>query len=512
MSITLNGSSGITTSSTGNSSIILDAGTGSASANQESYIDFKLDGTLKSTIKVTEATTGNPLEFHTGGAQRMIIDSSGNVGIGNSTPSNNHTNANNLVVGNGTAGGIANYVGTGLGWYAFSRDNANNTDAYDGGISYDGSRNLMFHTNAGSERMRIDGSGNVGINKTSLTGGTGNTVVDGKLQIAAPVSSTALRITRAGVDYGGLNVNFGGSTVSGGVEYYDFAFRPAYASGVASSGDVSGLRFVTPHGGQVEVVVNENSNDVDFRVESANHTDAIVVNAAQNSVNFFCSGDFSPGGMINIDNTGNATNALNVKSATSNYAITATSTQGSVLWISDDGANRRGSIIVTSSGAEYRANNSGSVKLTQSGLTFDSGTNYFDDYEEGTFTPTLSFGSTTGTTGITYGQRQGKYVKIGKTVHVMVYLFITNKGTDTGHAMISGLPFTASATAGGSFTPLGDRGRVNTGGRGVSAYITNNNYFLLYSGGFDGSTNAQVNQTHFTTNSEVDFNFTYITS
>jgi hypothetical protein len=104
----------------------------------------------------------------TGTTPKFFWDASAeSLGIGNSTPSNNHANANNLVVGNGTAGGIANYVGTGLGWYAFSRANANNSDAFDGGISYDGSRNLMFHTNAGSERMRIDSSGNLLVGKTA---------------------------------------------------------------------------------------------------------------------------------------------------------------------------------------------------------------------------------------------------------------------------------------------------------------------------------------------------------
>jgi len=127
----------------------------------------------------------NTLGFRTNGAERMRIDSSGKVGIANTTPSNNHANANNLVVGNGSAGGIANYVGTGLGWYAFSRDNANNTDAYDGGMSYDGSRNLMFHTNAGAERMRIDGAGNVGVGLTPKTGFSN----DKTLQALGPIGS-----------------------------------------------------------------------------------------------------------------------------------------------------------------------------------------------------------------------------------------------------------------------------------------------------------------------------------
>ena len=116
-------------------------------------------GTASSEYALNVSNTAGNTSF-------MVVKGDGNVGIGNSTPSNNHANANNLVVGNGTAGGIANYVGTGLGWYAFSRDNANNTDAYDGGMAYDGSRNLTFHTNAGATRMTIDGSGNVGIGKS----------------------------------------------------------------------------------------------------------------------------------------------------------------------------------------------------------------------------------------------------------------------------------------------------------------------------------------------------------
>ena len=104
----------------------------------------------------------------------LSINRDGNVGIGNTSPGTNHAKANKLVVGAGTAGGIANWCGTGEGWYAFSRSNANNTDAYDGGMSYNQSedRSLKFHTNAGSTRMTVNGVGTVGINVTG-TGSSG---------------------------------------------------------------------------------------------------------------------------------------------------------------------------------------------------------------------------------------------------------------------------------------------------------------------------------------------------
>ena len=142
------------------------------------------------------AVRSNGLRFQTTNANApvtaMTIDNAGNVGIGTATPGSNHAKANNLVVGSGSAGGMAIFNGTGEGWYAFSRANANNTDSYDGGISYDGSRNLKFHTNAGAARMTITGTGNIGIGTTSP---------DSILHIEKPSgNNTYLQIKQAGVE------------------------------------------------------------------------------------------------------------------------------------------------------------------------------------------------------------------------------------------------------------------------------------------------------------------------
>jgi len=63
-----------------------------------------------------------------------------------------------------------------------------------------------------------------------------------------------------------------------------------------------------------------------------------------------------------------------------------------------------------------------------------------DDYEEGTWTPTLSFGG--GTTGITYNANtSASYTKIGRSVTISAFIQLTNKGSDTGLVKIEGFPF-----------------------------------------------------------------------
>ena len=69
-----------------------------------------------------------------------------------------------------------------------------------------------------------------------------------------------------------------------------------------------------------------------------------------------------------------------------------------------------------------------------------------NDYEEGTWTPAFSFGG--GTTGITYSVQAGYYTKVGNIVTVTGQVEVSNKGSSTGNALITGLPFTVVNNAG----------------------------------------------------------------
>ncbi len=67
--------------------------------------------------------------------------------------------------------------------------------------------------------------------------------------------------------------------------------------------------------------------------------------------------------------------------------------------------------------------------------------NVLDDYEEGTFVPTL--GGSGGQSGQVYALQVARYVKIGKLVHIQAQITLSTLGTITGNAQIQGLPFTS---------------------------------------------------------------------
>jgi hypothetical protein len=92
--------------------------------------------------------------------------------------------------------------------------------------------------------------------------------------------------------------------------------------------------------------------------------------------------------------------------------------------------------------------NAGDVQVSK-GISFpasqsaQSDANTLDDYEEGTWTPTVSseIGSIT-----TVTSQSGTYVKIGKVIYFSLTFIISNAGTGSGAINVSSLPIAANTT------------------------------------------------------------------
>jgi len=123
-------------------------------------------------------------------------------------------------------------------------------------------------------------------------------------------------------------------------------------------------------------------------------------------------------------------------------------TSGS-LDIKNEANNQNVFIKTTSAGSEVTAlkiHSGGVLELPSGGLRVGgtAAANTLDDYEEGTWTPTLS-GSSSGPSGVNFAIRLGWYTKIGRQVNVSCYVGLTSWSSGpSGNATIDGLPFVAS--------------------------------------------------------------------
>jgi hypothetical protein len=116
----------------------------------------------------------NPIGFVTNNLERMRIDSSGNVGIGTISPTSYNSIANQLVLSRtGTDTGLTIASGTASGGNIFFADGTTGTDPYRGFIQYVHTSDYMNLGTAGTERMRIDSSGNLLVGTSTLNGAGG---------------------------------------------------------------------------------------------------------------------------------------------------------------------------------------------------------------------------------------------------------------------------------------------------------------------------------------------------
>jgi hypothetical protein len=116
--------------------------------------------------------------------------------------------------------------------------------------------------------------------------------------------------------------------------------------------------------------------------------------------------------------------------------------------------------------------------------------NNLDDYEEGTFTPTVTSG--TGSITTVTGQ-SGTYTKIGRQVTVTATALIVNNGTGGSYVQYT-IPFTANA----SFNFQASARENNTTGNQLQAQIVsgqNSIQFYTSTNGYPGGTNYQLQTT-----------------
>ena len=172
--------------------------------------------------------------------------------------------------------------------------------------------------------------------------------------------------------------------------------------------------------------------------------------------------------------------------------------------------------VTTNSGTLISATTIGVGGATPStsgaGITFpatqsaSTDANTLDDYEEGTWTPVLTFGG--GTTGITYSFQTGIYTKIGNLVFIRCTIVLSSKGSSTGNATITGLPFTSKNTTGGTgFALTFSDGMASITGQiinEVEANATTNNCFQT-----SASATPPLTNSNFTNSSNYQFSGCY---
>lgn len=139
------------------------------------------DADANTKVQVEESTNENKIRFDTAGSQRVIIDASGNVGIGEGTPlalvhvksgdtglASLNTGADDLFLESATGAncGMTIASGNGTSGYLVYADQDSN---FRGVVQYDHSVGaLRFHTE-GSERVRILSGGGITFNGDTAT-------------------------------------------------------------------------------------------------------------------------------------------------------------------------------------------------------------------------------------------------------------------------------------------------------------------------------------------------------
>jgi len=450
----------------------------------------------------------DPIFFETNNTRRVTITSDGHLGIGTTSPTadlvvkqsgSEFTTQSQTVAlfQRSSTTGHGSKIAIVAGNAASSDINFGDVDDEDAGlIQYVHADNsFKFCTNGAisNERLLIDSSGFItqtfasnnsttaeGFFINNTTNATGNNVSlifsndSGNRKKAAialidtgSYGSGDLVFSLDGNDSGELNLT------------NDERLR------ITSAGDV-GIGTVTP-GAALHVLSSSYPTATIQRDHPVNYPRLRLINTSNNGGDIDGIGDGSPAGGLRF---------TTIDGGTSTIRMTLTSA-GNVS-IAD------GNLVVASGhGIDFSAATSGG-SVTSSLL---------DDYEEGTYTPVLSFGG--GSTGIVYIYAAGYYNKVGRMAMVNYRIECSNVGSSTGEMRVS-LPFTvddsiavSSVDGSGYFGYTSGFSSTQIGAEDLSGYAVGGQSYIKFSVRRSSGDAATLNQTDVDNDLSMSFTVFY---
>jgi hypothetical protein len=479
-----------------------------SSADNSGVLDLQTNGTTAISISASQVVTFANQPAYTGGTANGVLYLNGskvltsgsaltfdgtNLGIGTASPSGRLHVANTGTAGT-TADNLAVYfTSTNRNSNVYIR--AKNTEGsvlnfadgdsdVVGRIAYEHSDNTMRFDASGSEAMRL----------TSTGLGIGTTSPAAKLQISSGSGgdTTGLRITRTdagGGDWkiwstatvngeGGGKLIFGTSanymTLDGSGNVGIGLTSPAFKFDVAGTGNFQGIQT----SGSPSLTFGANKWMIQYESNTTR--------------TYYCGPDAS---------------------TRNNWEVYSATSTGAPLLTARFNSDRN--LAINNLGLSTTPTTSGTGITFPATQATSSNANTLDDYEEGTWTPALAFGG--GSTGITYLERSGSYVKIGRVVYAWMSIYLTNKGSSTGSAQINGLPFTgtngfyneqAASLSDVSYITFGGILMARVGGSTLTGGI---NCLQLYQV-TSGNAFTDVSNTGFANNTSISIFVSYTTN
>lgn len=154
-------------------------------------------------------------------------------------------------------------------------------------------------------------------------------------------------------------------------------------------------------------------------------------------------------------------------------------------------------IMASGKGIDFSATADGSGTTTSELL---------DDYEEGTFTPTIIGSAGSGT--ITYSAQTGDYTKIGRQVYIQGRVTTSSVASRTGTTSIGGFPFTLAGEA-GVYCATGASGLAITAGTSLTMDQTSGTTALLELWALTGGTGTVAIDSQWTDDGSTRFSGNY---